>query len=194
MQKLAESAPFVSFETREVEDREKSVVTGNYVCRDVDIACVTPPGSKDQLECVVADWFPMLEKEVKDGRFPAEWLRQLKEGYKAWKEGRELPIEGTPIANWPILSPAQVKMLQSIHIRSVEELAVANETTLSAMGMGGRALKQRAVDWLEAKNGTGALGARLEALTAEVVNLKAENEKLRNQKAAKASGSAAVQL
>lgn len=185
MQQLKESPPFVKFETREMEDRAKSVETGNYVGFDIDVACITPPGSKDSLERVVSDWFPYLKKEVQDGRFPREWLAQLEEGYKAWKEGREIPVEGTPIANWPILSPAQVKTLQSIHIRSVEELATANETALSAIGMGGRSLKQRAIDWIEAKSGTGALGAKLDALSAEVANLKMENEKLRADKAAK---------
>lgn len=43
--------------------------------------------------------------------------------YEAWKQGEELPTEGTPLAAWGGISPAQAKALINNDVRSVEEVA-----------------------------------------------------------------------
>jgi predicted RecB family nuclease len=58
--------------------------------------------------------------------------------------------------------PAQIKTLLDINVRTVEELAAANEETLNRVGMGGRALKQKAIIWLESSKRSA------ESLTEEV--------------------------
>ena len=79
--------PHVIFERRAEEDRQASIEAGRYVSRDVDYAIVTPSGSKDRVERVVADWFSMLAGEVRAERWPQAWLDQLKSGYDAWTRG-----------------------------------------------------------------------------------------------------------
>ena len=69
----------------------------------------------------------------------------------------------------------------SLHIRSVEDLAAANEEVLARIGMGGRALKQRAVDWLTSAGSTGKASEELSALKASNENLQARNEQLETQ-------------
>jgi hypothetical protein len=61
-----------------------------------------------------------------------------------YKQSRETPEQGIAIKDWPGASPAQIKTLLDINVRTVEELAAANEETLMRIGMGGRALKQKA--------------------------------------------------
>lgn len=143
--------PFVRFETRSEESRAASVAAGNTVYTDVDYALITPQGSKDCIERRVDEWLVMLREQVKQERFPSQWLDHYKRLYEGWKAEGEIPVNGTPLRNWPMLTPAQVKTLTGLKLLSVEDLAVANEETISRMGMGGRALKDKAVAWLRAQ-------------------------------------------
>jgi len=176
---IAESRPpYVTFELRAEEDRDASIAAGCYTAKDVAYAIVTPQGSKDRIERVVEDWFSTLEQQSREGRIPVEWLQSYRRMYKSWQEGNEIPLEGTDIRNWPAVSPAQVKMLGEARIRTVEDLATANEETLNRLGMGGRALKARAIEWLGAAKGTGVAAEAAAALKVENADLRARNEEL----------------
>lgn len=170
----AERPPYVTFEVRAIEDRNASIEQGHYVAKDIDFALITPAGSKDRVERIVSEWFAKLDEGVRSQRVNPAWPAAFKEAYKAWKEGREIPVDGTPILTWPLLSPAQVKTLIDCQIRTIEDLAASNEDTLSRIGMGGRALKQRAIDWL-------ASAATIGKPSEELSKLKVENETLKQQ-------------
>lgn len=153
---------YVMFERRAVENRTKSIEKGHYVAEDVDFAIITPPGSKDRTERQVNEWFDMLKQQVTEERYPAEWLKHYRTAYDLWKEGQEIPLDGTPIAQWGAVSPAQVKNCLACHVRTVEDLAIANEDVIAALGMGGRDLQTRARTYLETAKSFGA--------TSEVIN------------------------
>lgn len=159
---------YVMFEVRAIENRDATIAAGCLRCDDVDYAIVTPAGSKDRVERPVKDWFEHLDNEVRSQRFPIEWLQKYKAEYSAWKEGRELPPEGTPLTTWPPINPSLLKELLGLKIRTVEDLAAANEETLRRIGMGARALKQQAVDWLTATQDIGKVSAQLTALQVKV--------------------------
>jgi hypothetical protein len=169
-----EHPPYITFELRAVEDRGASIEAGCYVAKDVAYVLITPAGSKDKIERVAEEWFANLKTQVADGRFPQEWFSAFQNAYTAWKEDRELPLDGTPILNWPVASPAQVKRLLDLHLRTVEQLSVANEECLQRLGMGGRALKQKAVEWIEQ---AGNLGKTVESVTALREQLKMTEER-----------------
>lgn len=102
-------------------------------------------------------------------RWPAE--------YRAFKEGRELPLDGTPLANWPngLMTRSRVEELVYFHIRTVEDLAGVDDAKLVNIGMGGRELREAARKFLDvAKNGTGPL----EKLVTENFRLKDEVARL----------------
>lgn len=181
VQKLEERPPYVRFEIRAEEDRQASLDAGHYVALDVHYALITPMGSKDCIERKADEWFAKLKQDVEEGRCPREWLAGFREAYKDWCDGREAPVNGTAITDWPPASPAQVKTLLALHIRTVEDLAAANEEVLSRVGMGGRALKQRAADWLSSAASTGKTSGELSALKAANADLKARNEQLERQ-------------
>jgi hypothetical protein len=181
VQKLEERPPFVRFEIRAEEDRQASIEAGHYVGRDVHYALITPMGSKDCIERKVDEWFAKLQQDVSEGRCPRDWMNAFKEYYKDWCAGNETPPNGTPISNWPPASPSQVKTLQALHVRTVEDLAGANEEVLGRIGMGGRALKQRAVDWLSTAGSIGKSSEELSALKASNADLKVRNEQLEAQ-------------
>jgi len=167
--------PYVVFETRPVEDRAASMEKGHYVTRDVNMAVITPMGSKDRTERVAEEWFQQLQQQVVEGRFPREWRTEFMASYEAWKEGRELPLNGTAILTWPVASPSQVKQLLDAKLRTVEDLAQANEETLAMLGMGARALKDKAVSWLQSAGTTGKVAEELAALRLANEGLSARN-------------------
>lgn len=173
--------PYVSFEVREVEDRAASIEAGHYVAKDVHFAVVTPAGSKDRHEKLAEDWFAQLEQQVREERFPREWYKAYKEAYAAWKEGREMPENGTSVTRWPVLSPSQVRQLLDLRVRTVEDLASANEETIMRLGMGGRSLKDKAVAWLAAANGPGKLAEEVSSLRQEIDAVKLRNTSLEEQ-------------
>lgn len=174
---------YVTFERRAVEDRQATLENGMYMSRDVDFALITPMGSKDRVERVVDEWFENLKQQAQEQRIPLEWVRAYKEAYAAWKEDREIPIDGHSVMNWAVLSPAQVKQLLDLRVRTVEDLAVANEETIARLGMGGRALKQRAVDFLASRD-AGKVSGEMEKLRQENEALKIRNESIETQLAA----------
>lgn len=160
--------PFVIFELRAVEDRAASIETGHYAAKDVVYAIITPAGTKDRIEKVAEDWLTDLEMAVQQERFPVEWLWAYRAAHKSWLETRETPEFGTPISTWPAVSPAQVKMLLDINLRTIESVAEATEEALSRIGMGARALKAKAQAWLDTAEGPGKISAELDTLRQQV--------------------------
>jgi len=151
-------APWVEFRKVSEEDRQASVDTGSYVAKDVDYAFITPAGSKDCVEKPVQVWFEQLKVQVENGRFPPEWYESYKSRYKQWTESGEIPVEGTSVKNWAVASPAQVEMLIKLHVRTVEQLAQANEEVITRLGMGGRNLVDKAKAYtMQQSGGVGKL-------------------------------------
>lgn len=180
-QKLEDRPPYVVFETRPEEDRTSSIDKGCYVSRDVDYAIITPMGSKDRIDRVATEWLEKLKVDAKNGRFPVEWADGYAKAYKMWKEGQEIPLNGTPIVTWPIVSPAMAKTLVNLNVRTVEDLAVANDETKQRIGMGAEGLKQKAINFLSVANSIGKASEELSSLQVETKALRSRNEALESQ-------------
>ena len=176
--------PYVTFELRAEEDRTASIAQGKYVARDIPFALITPQGSKDRLERNAVEWLTHISEEARNGRFPQEWADHYHKAFTAWQNGQDLPTLGSPIANWPVPTPAQVRMLLDINIRTVEELAQANEEALGHLGMGGRALKQRAIDFLAQAGDAGKAAAEMEVLRTAHAEVTKQNAEMKEQLAA----------
>lgn len=168
MMEMEKRPPFVTFEVRAEEDRAASVAQGHFVAKDVIYAIITPIGSKDRYEQEVSVWFNNLKEEVRTGRFPQRWLDAYEATFAAWKRNEEPPVDGTPLRNWPVISPAQFSLLKSLHLRSVEDLAAANEETIGRMGFGGRQLVAKAQAWLKSAQDVGKVSEQLVSLQTTV--------------------------
>lgn len=175
--------PYVTFETRAEEDRQASIDAGKMVYRDVDYAIITPRGSKDRIERVATEWLAHIDREARQDRFDPKWVAGYKENYEFWKKGQDAPIVGTPLAQWPGLSPAQIRNFHGLNVRSVEDVATANEETLQRMGMGARDLKNRAINWLKSSTDVGKVAEQFSALQSENSRLAEMNELLLQKQA-----------
>jgi hypothetical protein len=179
--------PYVVFETRAVEDRDASIAAGHFVAKDVHYAIITPSGSKDRLEKEASVWLVDIEAAVREERFPSDWLRTYKNVYQDFLDGKETPENGISIKNWPSASPAQVSAILGANIRTVEELAEANESALNHIGMGARALKDLAISYLEASQDVGKVSQELNALRKQNEAFTQKNESLQAKVAELAS-------
>lgn len=129
----------------------------------------------------------------------ARWPRE----YEAFRAGREAPVEGTPLSEWPVslMSPARVQELAWFNLRTVEQLAAVNDAQLQNLGLGSRELRERARTWLEvAEKGAGPierlisrneeLARETERLTRELKAANAEVLALRSKEARHANAAA----
>lgn len=163
-----ERPPLVTFKYLPVEDRTKSLSEGKYGSRDVAFVDVVRPGSKDVFTAEAEAWLKRLSEDARQGRAPQEWASGFREMFERWKRGEEIPVEGTPIKNWPVISPSMQAAIVKAGFRTVEELAAAGDAEIGSIGIGSLDVRQKARLFLEAANGPGKLTARVEA--AEVEN------------------------
>lgn len=164
MQVTEARPPYVRFVMHDVEDRAASLAAGHYVGREVPFAHITPQGSKDIVERDAKEWLEDLRRQVDAQRMPAVWLDQFKAAFDAWIRDEDPPLNGVPLRSWPVISPSQYKALRDLRVLTVEDLAAANEETISRMGMGARALKAKAVEWLASAKGQGVDVEQVSAL------------------------------
>lgn len=89
-----------------------------------------------------------------------EHRQRWPQAYAAFKAGLEPAHEGTPLEEWPPLSPAQVANLKAMNIHTVEQLSVvADNVTMNIMG--GMALREKAAKWLDNAAGGQSLSEAL---------------------------------
>jgi hypothetical protein len=162
--------PYVRFERVAIEDKAASLAAGHYVAKDIDMANITPPYSKDIMKYKVINWFDQLKTDALNGRIPQEWLDKYQASYQAWQKGQELPLDGFPIKGWGVCSPAQQETLIKMHILTVEQLADVTHEGIQRIGMGGVDLKNKATAWLQALKKAGPVTVQNAALKKQVTD------------------------
>jgi hypothetical protein len=140
--------PYVAFETRSEQDNTATKKQGRVVFRDQDYARITAPGSRDVHFEKIPQWWGKLELEFKSGRLMPEWVSFWKNSYEQYRKGLEIPVDGTPIKGWNMLSKAQQDNCIQCNILTVESLATINADGVARLGMGAIQLKQRAEAWV----------------------------------------------
>lgn len=90
--------------------------------------------------------------------------------YDAFMKRVELPQEGFPLAEWPLMNRTMVEELSFMSIKTVEQLASLNDSSLNFQGAS--TFKRKAGEWLEERNSNSALAN--------------ENVKLKNELASQA--------
>ena len=160
-------APLVRFERHLEEDKLASLAQGRAVTRDVDFAIITPPYSKDEVFKEALAFLRDNKIKVANGGLTQEQADRYQRHYEAWKNGHELPLVGTPIRGWPVLTPAQQENLIRVNIPTVEYLSEANDEGLSRIGMGALEQKRKAIAWLAQATDKGPLTQHIAALQTE---------------------------
>lgn len=101
--------------------------------------------------------------------------------YKAFKEGYEVSLNGTPLEHWAALRKPHILELKSLGFRTIEDCAAMSDIATQKIGMGGQRIKQMAQAYLD----DAAAGAIVAQVTAENEKLHREvgelSEQVKNQ-------------
>lgn len=157
---------YVRFERVPVEDKAASLKAGHYVAKDVDYALITPPYSKDVFKIKVEQWKANMKQDVHNERLPQSWMDRYLEDFNRWQNGQEIPLVGTPIKGWGVISPAQQETLIRMNVLTIEDLAAINDEGVTRIGMGAIDLKNKAKAWLAQLNDKGPLTQEIAAVKA----------------------------
>ena len=168
MDQVKEKPPYVVFEYRPVEDRTQTIAQGRFIAKDVAFAKITRPGSRDTLEVEAESWLNQLKLKASRNEAPAEWATGFREMFERWKKGEDIPLEGTPLKGWPVISPAAQVLIGKAGFRTVEELASAGDAEVSQIGTGAIEFRNKAKLWLEQASGPGKLVERVNAMDVQL--------------------------
>lgn len=109
--------------------------------------------------------------------------------YAWFKQNRDVPTDGTPLAELPGITQSQISILVLHNIRSIEDLTGLHADQIGQIGMEARAAHALAQRWTEARNANGDLirDAAQDAAT------KAELDRLRESETRQAATITAMQ-
>ena len=143
----------VVFKLEAVEDTLATEKEGRPIFKDVEIIEVRYPGEGPTV------------LEVTD-----KHKKEYSELYQAFKAGQEQPTSGTPLEQWPLLSKAFCNEFKALGVRTVEQLAEANDNLKRRMRSGVKYCEE-AASWL----------ALASSPQNQVASFKKENERLQRQ-------------
>lgn len=93
--------------------------------------------------------------------------------YQRFKDNRAQHFDGTPLREWPKMTSARIKTMETFNLFTVEHIAGASDTVIQSMGMGSMQLRQEARAWLKGRQSTEASRER-EAMANEMAEMKAQ--------------------
>jgi hypothetical protein len=144
-----EIMPHVRFENRDYGRNEQaSLEAGRHVPMNATFIIITSHGSKDEYTALADEWLPHKRMQASNGSYNIDWVEHFEKQYKYWKEGHELPRQGTPVLTWQMLSPEQNARVRACGITVVEDLAAIPDSGLNLLGLDGRVLRDMARAWL----------------------------------------------
>lgn len=119
----------------------------------------------------------------------ARW-DQIEPHYRAWKEGRELPVDGFPLHSWPGITPEAADVLLKYQIRTVQQVRDLSEQHLERIPLPSlRDMKKRAgvfLDSLESDRVASREAEKDAQIAGMAEQIKALSEKLSSMEPAKA--------
>jgi len=170
---IKERPPHLRFERIAVENPTATREAGYSISVDIDYVTVTQAGGGGNgVKWKIKQWKDYMDREVINGRFHQKWQEDALEAYRRWQNGQEVPVNGTPIRGWLVISPAAQANLIAKGILTVEDLAALNDEGMRRIGMGAVELKNKALAALQAAKSTGPLIAENANMKSELAILK----------------------
>jgi len=180
--------PYVQFRVEALEVKDEN---GHITFKNKYWADVVPAGGKDIVVKDAEEWISQLRtKGETRGPFDSNaseyrtWFEHFSKLLAQFKAGEEMTTTGTPLRAILAFTKAEIAQAEAIRIYSLEELAQANEEALRHMGIGARAMKDKAVQLLASKGENhlaeenAALRVKLEALEARIEDMIAAGMKM----------------
>ena len=123
----------VKFYVKPRPDSAETIKQGRPIFKDVEYIDIRIPGDRTG---GVARPASHADKQ----RFGAH--------YQAFKQRTEVPLDGTPLIEWPLITRSLAEELAFHHVKTVEHLSTMSDNNIGKF-MGLNALKAKAIKWLE---------------------------------------------
>lgn len=156
----------VAFGLHPVKDEAKSKQEGRPVFKEVEFIRIIVPGDKTQ------EYFNKATDKDRQ-KYPR--------AYEAFKRRGTVPVEGTPLEQWPELTRAEVLTIKAMHIHTVEMLAAVHEGNIGKLGFRGREYVTKANAFLaraKAAVSADALAASVAEKDAQIADLQRQINEL----------------
>lgn len=151
----------VRFFTMPVQDMDKSAAEGRPIFNDVVHAEIRVRGDRNNIV------HKPVDETIK---------RRFRDAWRAYEQGKELMQQGTPLAEWPVVTKSMVEELKYFGFYTVEQVAEARSDVVSKFP-GLTSIQQRAKNFLELAKGT----APLEKMQSELDKVSSEKAALEAQ-------------
>ena len=176
------------FRMHAIQNMAKTAEMGRPIFDDIEVCEIRTPGHKD-VKVFPATGFTMwVDDMVTGGQVPLTYAERFSHQYRQFKQSQHQTTEGTPLQYLPFLTEARRAELRALNVYTCEQLADLDGAELKNLGLGGRDLKHKAIDWLESarKNEPNlALANEIEALRLKnevlVADLTALRERLNDK-------------
>ena len=140
--------PFVKWDTQTIEDHARTQEDGLPRYKDQHYAICSHAGGKGNTIMKADAFLKHMAQEAKQGRANPMWVQEWKADYDLYKLGQEIPVHGTPIRGWTMISGARQEELIRMNITTVEALSTLTDEGMQNVGMMAVELKRRAQAWL----------------------------------------------
>jgi len=180
---------YIEFKTESVEDPIKTKNTGVPAFKDMDVVRIYHNDGKSVAEARAKDFIAHLRRYLPGGDFhkPGNidvdmygFAQYVLPQFDAWKAGQEVRPDGTPLRDWPFLTPAQRDTLNHFNVKTVEQLAAMEERALAGIMLGSLELQQQALNYLRHRQDS-APALRITALEEQNAKLLQAMEEMRAQ-------------
>ena len=158
----------ITFERCPIENVNRSQEENRVVFDDVDFVTLHQQGSSNTTIHKVEEWWVKLQQQARNNMIPVQWVDEYKQAYEQWIGGKDPIVQGTHLSEWPKMTSAKAEMWNAVHVRTVEELAEANEQTMESFGMGARAMRTEAKEFLESLGSNEKLQEQLATQQAQI--------------------------
>lgn len=163
------SEVMVAFGMYPMLDDQATAEAGHEVWKDVEHVKIAIPGDRNMLYFQPA-------QDTHRKRFP--------KAYAAFKAGNVQAQDGTPLAQWPLITRGTVMTLKAVHVLTVEMLAQLPDSAFDKLGYEVRALREKAKTWLaERKDAAGSakMAAEKAALEDRLALMQSQMETLQQR-------------
>lgn len=139
-----------------VPNAEKTREAGHEVCEDTLYVEIRKPGDRNLV---------INRKATDQDKF------RFAQTFKAFETGEQEPLEGMPLSHWPQISPAQVSQLKINGIKTLEQFIELPGHQAEGLGRGISELQNKALKYMEAANGPGAVSEKMSKLEEQILLL-----------------------
>lgn len=150
-------------------DVEKSALPARFLLKAVENAARSEklgrPVFEDKLHVEVL----MPGGDIMVRKFQAADQYKYPSAWEAWERDQSAPVDGTPLEEWPQITPGAVATLKANNVFTVENLIALSDAHCERIGPVAYMFRQKALDYMK----------RAEGQNDELDKVKADNEDLK---------------